>query len=330
MIQKKSKISVSIIIVNWNTKNETISAIKSIYRNCSISFEIIVVDNNSQDGSCSYFREKFPKIKLIKNSKNYGYAKANNQGLKIAKNKLVLILNPDTQVQKNTIEKLVSYYINNQNVGAVVPLLLNTNRSIQYFYHRKLPTVKFLIASLIYNYTPYKNFPPSKELFLLNLDFKKNTQIEQAAGVCILTSKSIVKKVGGLFDNNLPIFLNDVDFSKRLKNKKLNIFLIPKSKIIHKKSSSTGKLEPYTLRQESLLSHIYYFKKNHNLIIYLSIKLIIAITLFFLILLTIFKITNTYLKTPIYNRKESIKKQFNNLIAVIREKRNHPGLIVNS
>src|SRR3989344_6844987 len=213
MIQKKSKISVSIIIVNWNTKNETISAIKSIYRNCSISFEIIVVDNNSQDGSCSYFRKKFPKIGLVKNSKNYGYAKANNQGLKIAKNKLVLILNPDTQVQKNTIEKLVSYYINNQNVGAVVPLLLNTNRSIQYFYHRKLPTVKFLIASLIYNYTPYKNFPSSKELFLLNLDFKKVTQIEQAAGVCILTSKSVVKKIGGLFDNNLPIFLNDVDFS---------------------------------------------------------------------------------------------------------------------
>src|SRR3989344_4713589 len=204
---------ISIIIVNWNTKNETVRAIKSIYKNCSIPFEVIVVDNDSQDGSYSFLKRKFPKIELVKNSKNYGYAKANNQGVKIAKNELILILNPDTQIQKNTIEKLVDVYQKNQNIGAVVPLLLNTNRSIQHFYHRRLPTVKFLLASLIYNYTPYKNFPASKELFLLDLDFEKVTQIEQAAGVCILTSKSTIKKIGGLFDNNLPIFLNDVDFS---------------------------------------------------------------------------------------------------------------------
>lgn len=331
-LPKKQTVSnkISIIIVNWNTKIFTAKCLKSIYKNSTLISEIIIVDNGSTDDSVPYLKKHFLKIRLIQNKKNYGYAKANNQGVKIAKNELILILNPDTQIQKNTIEKLVSYYNNNQNVGAVVPLLLNTNRSVQYFYHRKLPTVKFLVASLIYNYTPYKNFPLSKELFLLNQDFKKVTQIEQAAGVCILTSKSTIKKVGGLFDNNLPIFLNDVDFSKRLKNKKLNIFLIPESKIIHEKSSSTGKLEPYTLRQESLLAHIYYFKKNHNLIIYIAIKATITATLSLLIILTIFKITNTYLKTPIYNRRQSIKKQFDNLIAVIKEQRNHPGLIVNS
>ena len=324
------KDKISIIIVNWNTKNETEQAINSIYNNCTLKFEIILIDNNSQDKSYYYLKKHFPKIRLIRNPRNYGYAKANNQGVKIAKNELILILNPDTQIQKNTIEKLVDFYKKNQSIGAVVSLLLNTNRSIQHFYHRRLPTVKFLLASLIYNYTPYKNFPASKELFLLDLDFEKNTQIEQAAGVCILTSKSTIKKIGGLFDNNLPIFLNDVDFSKRLKKGKLNIFLIPESKIIHTKSSSTNKLEPYTLRQESLLSHIYYFKKNHNLIIYIAIKAIITAMLFLLIILTIFKITNTYLKTPITNRKESIKKQLDNLIAVIKEQRNHPGFIVNS
>ncbi len=324
------KDKISIIIVNWNTKNETKQAINSIYNNCTLKFEIIVIDNNSQDNSFNYLKKHFPKLRLIQNPKNYGYAKANNQGVKIAHNKLILILNPDTQIQKNTIEELLFFFKNNQNIGAVVPLLLNTNKSIQYFYHRKLPTINNLFASLIYNYTPYKNFSTSKKLFLLDLDFKKITRIEQAAGVCILTSKSTIKKIGGLFDNNLPIFLNDVDFSKRLKNKKFSIFLIPKSKIIHTKSSSTGKLEPYTLRQESLLSHIYYFKKNHNFIIYIAIKAVITIFLSLLIILTIFKITNTYLKTPIKNRKESIKKQLDNLIAVVKEQRNHPGLIVKS
>ncbi len=324
------KDKISIIIVNWNTKTDTARCIKSIYKNCTLSFEIIVIDNNSQDNSYEYLEKHFPTIRLIKNSKNVGYAQANNQGVKIASNELILILNPDAQIQKNTIEILVDYYKKNKNIGAVVPLLLNTDQSIQYFYHRKLPTISNLFASLIYNYTPYKNFPASKKLFLLNLDFKHDTQIEQAAGVCILTSKTIIKKIGGLFDNNLPIFLNDVDFSKRLQNKKLNIFLIPASTIIHSKSSSTGKLEPYTLRQESLLSHIYYFKKNHNFIIYIAIKLTIIVTLILLLILSWLKITNTYLKAPITNRKQSIKKQFANLTAVLTEKRNHPGLVINS
>lgn len=324
------KDKISIIIVNWNTKIDTAHCVKSIYQNCTLRLEIIVIDNNSQDNSFSYLKKQFPKIRLIQNPKNYGYSKANNQGVKIANNELILILNPDTQIQKNTIEILVDYYKKNRNIGAVVPLLLNKDKSIQYFYHRKLPTISNLFASLIYNYTPYKNFPASKKLFLLDLDFKHDTQIEQAAGVCILTSKSTIKKIGGLFDAHLPIFLNDVDFSKRLQNKKLSILLIPKSAIIHAKSSSTGKLNPYTLRQESLLSHIYYFKKNHNFLIYIAMKLTIIIVLILLLILSKLRFANTYLQTPINNRKKSIKKQFDNLKAVIKEKRNHPGLIVNS
>lgn len=324
------KDKISIIIVNWNTKADTAYCIKSIYQNCTLRFEIIVIDNNSQDNSYSYLKKHFPKIILVKNPKNYGYAKANNQGLSIAKHELILILNPDTQIQKNTIKELVNYYKKNENVGAVVPLLLNPDKSIQYFYHRRLPSIGNLFASIIYNYTPYKNFPASRKLFLLDLDFKKVTQIEQAAGVCILTSKSVVKKIGGLFDNNLPIFLNDVDFSKRLQNKKLSIFLIPTSTIIHSKSSSTGKLDPYTLRQESLLSHIYYFKKNHNFLVYIAIKLTIIVILILLLIFSKLKLTNTYLQTPIKNRELSIKNQLANLIAAIKEKRNHPGLVVNS
>jgi hypothetical protein len=324
------KDDISIIIVNWNTKTDAARCLRSIYQNCTLKSEVIVIDNDSQDGSYAYLKKHFPKIKLIRNSKNYGYAKANNQGIKIAKQKLILILNPDTQIQKNTIELLVDFYKKNKNIGAVVPLLLNEDKSIQYFYHRKLPTIGFLFASLIYNYTPYKNFPAAKKLFLLDLDFKSDTQIEQAAGVCILTSKSTVKKIGGLFDNNLPIFLNDVDFSKRLQNNKLSIFLIPKSLIIHSKSSSTGKLDPYTLRQESLLSHIYYFKKNHNLFVYISMKLTIILMLVLILTFSKLGIISTYLQTPIKNRSQSLKKQFENLKAVYNEKRNHPGFVDSS
>ena len=93
---------ISIIIVNWNTKEYISSCLKSIYQNCSLNYEIIVIDNNSIDDSVFYLKKYFPKIRLIQNKKNYGYAKANNQGVKLAKNEFVVILNPDTQIKKNT------------------------------------------------------------------------------------------------------------------------------------------------------------------------------------------------------------------------------------
>jgi len=330
MVQKNPKETISIIIVNWNTKNETARAIKSIYKNCKLKPEIIVVDNNSSDESASYLIKFFSKIKLIKNKENFGYAKANNQGAKLAKSELILILNPDTQFQKGTLEALIDYYTSHPHLGAVVPKLLNTDGTTQYYYHRMLPTLKYQIASLVHNYTPLKNFNWAKEYFLLDKKFKTNTKIEQAAGVCILTKKSIIKKIGGLFDEKFPIFLNDVDFSYRLKKHHMDIYLVANSKIIHHKSTSTSKLDPYTLRQESLLSQIYYFKKNSNYLIYLIFKIAIILVLAQLVILTKLGITKSYLNVPIKNQKHSISKQLNNLKAVLSENRNHSGLVLAS
>src|SRR3989304_8306901 len=149
---------ISIIIVNWNTKKYTASCLKSIYQNSSLKNEIIVIDNNSTDNSVLYLKRHFSKIRLLQNNKNYGYSKANNQGVKLAKNEFVVILNPDTQIKKNTLGGLVKFYKSHQGVGAVVPKLLNPDGSIQYYYHRKLPTLKNQVASFIYNYTPFKKF----------------------------------------------------------------------------------------------------------------------------------------------------------------------------
>lgn len=328
MVQKKAKETISIIIVNWNTKTYTSSCLKTIYRNCSLHPEIIVVDNHSNDDSCSYLKKRFPKIKLVRNNKNYGYAKANNQGIKLAKNDYILILNPDTQIQKNTIEDLIKFFKNHKDMGAVVPKLINSNATTQYFYHRRLPTLKYLLASFIYNYTTYKNFKTAREYFMLDQKFDRDMQIEQAAGVCILTTKSTIKKIGGLFDENLPIFLNDVDFSLRLRKKHLDIFLVAKSSIVHNRSSSTSKLDPYTLRQEVMLSTLHYLRKNSGFVTYLIGKTLLLFLLMSLLPLTSLGIAKSYLMTPITDKNKSLNLQWKNIQAAFFEKRNHPGLLV--
>lgn len=320
------KDKISIIIVNWNTKNDTVNCLKSIYKNCTLKFEIIVIDNNSQDDSYIYLKKHFPKARLFKNKKNLGYAKANNQGVKLAKYNFLIILNPDTQIQKNTFEALVKFYKNNLNIGALVPKLLNPDGSTQYFYHRQLPTIKNQFASLIYNYTSFKKFKLAKSYFLLDQKFEKNTKIEQAAGVCIFTSKTILKKVGGLFDEKLPIFFNDIDLSFRFKKDRLPIYLVTDSKIVHFRSSSTSKLDPYTLRQEVVLSTLHYFKKNHGFLTFAFTKLSILTLLITTFVLTSLGISKNYFMTPITSKRESLPKQWQNLKATITNRRNHPGL----
>ena len=326
MVKKKPKEPISIIIVNWNTKNDTVNCLRSIYKNCTLKFEIIVIDNNSQDDSYIYLKKHFPNARLFKNKNNLGYAKANNQGVRRAKHNFIIILNPDTQVQKNTFEALVKFYKNNLNVGAIVPKLLNPDGSTQYFYHRQLPTLKNQFASLIYNYTSFKKFKIAKRYFLLDQKFEKNTEIEQAAGVCIFTSKTILKKVGGLFDEKLPIFFNDIDFSFRLKKANLPIYLVADSKIVHFRSSSTSKLDPYTLRQEIVLSTLHYFKKNHGFLTFAFTKLSILTLLIITFILTSLGVSKNYFMTPITSKKESLPKQWQNLKAAIINRRNHPGL----
>src|SRR3990167_7040361 len=157
----------SVIIVNWNTKKLLETCLESIYRYADnersfanaqddgkweqddeggkgINFEVIVVDNGSSDGSQAMVKKKFPQVKLILNKENLGFTKANNQGIKVAKGKYILLLNSDTYLIENALGKLVKRADGLskrgptpkvvrplRGLGALGPLLLNENRSVQ-------------------------------------------------------------------------------------------------------------------------------------------------------------------------------------------------------
>src|SRR4030042_2454414 len=132
-------VDVSIVIVSYNTKKLTLQCIKSIEEEGSeFKKEIIVVDNGSMDGSVDLLRKL--RINLIENKDNLGFSKANNQGIKIVKGRFILLLNSDIIVKKGSIEKLVNFAEGENNIGAVVPRLLNTDGSIQASIFR-LPTI---------------------------------------------------------------------------------------------------------------------------------------------------------------------------------------------
>src|SRR5579872_7228855 len=123
---------VSFIIVNWNTQKLLEQAIASIYKFATgITYEIIVVDNASSDKSTAMVKKKFPKVKLIENKENLGFAKANNEGIKIAKGEFIFLFNSDAYLIDESTKNLVKRAREIQNLGAIAPQILNEDKSIQ-------------------------------------------------------------------------------------------------------------------------------------------------------------------------------------------------------
>ena len=133
-IDNNIKPILSIIIVNWNNKNLLEDCLKSICdtQNCE-NYEIVVVDNNSNDGSVDLIKKEFPKVKLIENEKNLGFAKANNQAIRISKAKYIMLLNNDTIIiQNDCFDKMIKFMEENIKVGVLGCKLLYTDKTLQF------------------------------------------------------------------------------------------------------------------------------------------------------------------------------------------------------
>ena len=164
-------IKLSIIFVNWNTRDLTRDALTSVYKETrGINIEVIVVDNNSGDGSVEMIKNEFPQVVLIENKDNLGFGKANNQGLKIAQGDYLMFLNTDVVVLDGAINRLVSYLDEHADVMMVGPRLLNKDLTFQHACRRNLPNP---ISSLFHLFGLTKIFKNSN--FCIFSYFLSNT-----------------------------------------------------------------------------------------------------------------------------------------------------------
>ncbi len=126
------EIEITIIIVNWNTKEFLRKCCQSLYdTTCGVMFEVYVVDNNSKDGSTEMVKRVFPQISLIENKQNEGFARANNKVLRHAKGRYILLLNSDTVVFDQTLDKMLAYMDEHQDAGVLGCKLINKDGSLQ-------------------------------------------------------------------------------------------------------------------------------------------------------------------------------------------------------
>lgn len=235
-------IDLSIIIVNYNTREFLKRCINSILDNVSkkVNYKIIVVDNASSDQSAEMVKKEFPQIKLIANKENFGFSKANNQGIKASqKSRYILFLNPDTIVQNQTIEQMIKFMDSNKDAGAATCKLLMLNGEIDDASHRGFPTPwnafsHFLGLSRI--------FPKSRIFAGYNLgwmDMDKAHEIDVLAGAFMLVRRIAGESVKW-WDEDYFFYGEDIDFCYMLKQKGWKIYYIPDLFVTHYKGVSGG------------------------------------------------------------------------------------------
>ena len=239
---------ISIVIVSYNVREfleQSLISIKNSLAN--ISHEIFVVDNASSDNSPDLIKRKFPDIKLISNKSNIGFARANNQAIKLCSGQYICVINPDTIVQEDTFEKLIEFMDSAPDAGAVGCKILNPDGSLQLACRRSFPTPWIAFTKMV---GLAKLFPKNKLFGRYNmtyLDPEKVAAVDAISGSFMLIKSAILPSVG-LFDESFFMYGEDLDWCYRIKRGGYNIYYVPFTQIIHFKGESSKK-SPFEQRR---------------------------------------------------------------------------------
>lgn len=247
---------VSVLIVNWNSKENLIDCFESLFKINYENFEVIMVDNGSVDDSVSFTEVNYPKVKIIKSKNNLGFAGGNNFGLKYCKGKYVLFLNNDTIVTEMFLDELVDFIEKVENVAVVQPTILfhRPNTSM----HKKINSVgSFILGSgFLYHLDYGKTYKEA--------NYKKSYDIFTAYGACFLVRRKIIEAVG-LFDEDYFAYFEETDFSHRVWLNGYRIMIYTKPIIYHKGGKTAEKLPSAFIQYHSFKNRLYTYLKNFNL-----------------------------------------------------------------
>ncbi|KKS98593.1 MAG: family 2 glycosyl transferase [Candidatus Gottesmanbacteria bacterium GW2011_GWA2_43_14] len=236
-----SKPTLSVIIVNYNTLEYLSACLVSLY-NSSLpdsEFEVIVTDNASRENPANVLKKKFPKVKILQNKTNTGFAKANNRGVKYCRGQYVLFLNPDTLVGKQTLRETVLFLEKNPQAAVVTARVNLPDGSLDDACHRGFPTpwnafCHFSgLAALFPRSTVFNGY------HLGYRDLDKTHEIDSCVGAFMMVRKEAGGSAGW-FDESYFWYGEDLDFCYRLKKNGWKIFFLPRVSIIHYKGVSSG------------------------------------------------------------------------------------------
>lgn len=266
---------VAIIVVNWNTRELTLTCRRAVRERVrDVSYSLTVVDNGSTDGSVEALRAADPGLRILENGANLGFAKAVNRGVDASPpSEFVLLLNSDAEVQPGAIEHLVQFLRTHQEVGAAGPQLLDPDGSAQNSF-AAFPSLmgELLNKSLLRAIEPDR-FPPKAA------DYPDGTPVDSLIGAALLIRRDAWEQVGRL-DEDYFVFLEETDWCWRARKAGHRIMFVPGAKVIHGQGRSRG-AAPVRARIEYWRSLYTFFRKRRGGLRYVMIRTLRPLRLLF-------------------------------------------------
>lgn len=230
---------VSIIIVNWNSREFLSMCLKSIFATpCELGLEVIVIDNASYDGSEDMVRQSFPSVIFIQGRENLGFARANNAAVANAAGRNLLLLNPDTEVVGDAIERMVRFLDSNPGAGAVGCRLLNTDGSLQTSCVQAFPT----LSNQVLDSEFLRRMFPHSALWGIQALLNGRTPpegVEALSGACIIVRREVFRAVGQ-FTEDYFMYAEDIDLCYKLKKSGLCNHYLGDVCVVHHGGQSSG------------------------------------------------------------------------------------------
>lgn len=254
-----SGIEISAIIISYNGREFLPECLSTLTHDLqSFQHEIIVVDNGSTDASCSWLRESYPDITLIANKTNLGFARGVNIGIAAAHGTHLFILNQDIRIRAGATRALVDRLRSESGLGMIGPKFVGFDGATQRSA-RSLPTYRHVLYEAL---LLSRVFPRHWEFGSWRMgwfDHEHEMYVEQPMGSAMMLPRDVIERVG-LFDERFPIFFNDVDFCRRLKDAGYRALYFPRAVIEHYVGGSTRR-RPMVMKVESHRSMYRYLAK---------------------------------------------------------------------
>lgn len=268
---------VSIIIVNWNTCDLLRNCLRSIITQTTVAHEIIVIDNASRDGSADMVRTEFPDITLIANSKNSGFAAANNQGLRISRGRTILLLNPDTLILDGAVDRMLGWLDRHPRVGCVGCQVLESPGVLQRTCFSDPNLLDTIIVEFgLMRLAPW--IPFFGRSWYTDWDRQSEREVDVVSGMFMLVPRAVMDQVG-LLDEAFFVYGEESDWCRRIRKAGYPCVFTPEAQIIHldggSKSTSQIRSRMHVQMQKS---HRIYTKKHSNALGYAATRLLSLVT----------------------------------------------------
>jgi GT2 family glycosyltransferase len=232
-------LDLSIIIVNYNVKEFIQNLLHSVVKAASgIQYEVIIVDNASNDGSIDFLKEKFPDVKLIANSVNRGFSRANNQGLAVSKGEYLLLLNPDTLLREDTLKRMIDFFKSTPDAGLAGCKILNPDGTLQLACRRSFPGPWTSFCKVTGLGTLFPNSRIFARYNLTYLDENQTYEVDAVSGSFMMLKREVYEKIGGL-DEQFFMYGEDLDLCYRVQKAGYKVYYVHNTQIIHYKGEST-------------------------------------------------------------------------------------------